>query len=72
MRDVAAYLSEKVETAEDPEMGEIWRELKEYHQKRLWHQLTQTLLRLVQRPEMQKGDNLYSLYTNVIADFEVK
>jgi len=40
--------------------------------KRLWHQLTEVLLALVQRPELQDGDKLWQLYTNVIADFELK
>jgi len=73
MRDVSGYLSKKMEeSAEGGELSEMWREIQGFHAKRLWHQLTQVLLNLVQRPELQQGDQLYELYTNVIADFETK
>jgi len=74
MRDVSGYLSSKVEATSEAggELNEMWRSLQTLHQKRLWHQLTEVLLKLVLRPEVQEGDELYSLYTNVIADFETK
>jgi len=75
MRDVAGYLSSKVESTSEAggELNEMWKSAQTYHQKRLWHQLTQVLLKLVLRPELQEGDQeLYNLYTNVIADFETK
>jgi len=50
----------------------LWRKAKDYYQRRLWHQLTGILLDLVKREELQKGDDLWQLYTNVIADFEIK
>jgi len=74
MRDVAGYLSSQVESTSEVggELNEMWRSVQTFHQKRLWHQLTEVLLKLVLRPELQKGDELYNLYTNVIADFETK
>jgi 26S proteasome regulatory subunit N9 len=73
MRDVPAYLTAQVEaTTANEELSGLWRQLKDYHQRRLWHQLTGILLELVKRPELQKSDDLWQLYTNVIADFELK
>jgi len=73
MRDVVGYLNTQIEaTANNEDLASLWRKVKEYHQRRLWHQLTQVLLTLVDRPELQKSDDLWQLYTNVIADFEIK
>lgn len=74
MRDVAAYVTGQADATRtsNEELSALWRELHQYHQKRLWHQLTGVLLKLVKRPELQDGDQLWQLYTNVIADFEIK
>ena len=72
MRDVNGYLTKKADSTADQELSEMWREIQQFHQKRLWHQVTQVLLKLVNRPELQADDELYNLYTNVIADFEIK
>ena len=73
MRDVAGYLTNQIEaTASNEELSSLWRELKDLHQRRLWHQLTAVLQKLVKRPELQSGDQLWQLYTKVIADFEIK
>ena len=73
MRDVAGYLTTQIEaTLSNEELSGLWRQLKDLHQRRLWHQLTEVLLQLVKRPELHEGDNLWQLYTNVIADFEIK
>merc|ERR1712018_659152 len=74
MRDVVGYLNTQIEvTADNEDLASLWRKAKDFHQRRLWHQLTQVLLSLVVRPELQKNDNdLWQLYTNVIADFEIK
>ena len=71
MRDVAGYLTTQIENSSG-EINELWRQSKDFHQRRLWHQLTKVLLVLVKREELQKGDDLWQLYTNVIADFEIK
>ena len=54
------------------ELSDLLNNLHQLYVKRLWHQLTEVLLALVQRPELQDGDKLWQLYTNVIADFELK
>merc|ERR1712018_939072 len=74
MRDVVGYLNTQIEvTADNEDLASLWRKAKDFHQRRLWHQLTQVLLSLVVRPELQKNDNdLWQLYTNDIADFEIK
>jgi len=73
MRDVVGYLNTQIEvTADNEDLASLWRKAKDFHQRRLWHQLTQVLLSLVERPELQKNDDLWQLYTNVVADFEIK
>lgn len=74
MRDVAGYLNTQVEAtaASNEDLSTLWRQARDFHQRRLWHQLTLVLLQLVKRPELQKGDDLWQLYNNVIADFEIK
>ena len=73
MRDVVGYLNTQIEaTADNEDLASLWRKAKDFHQRRLWHQLTQVLLSLVMRPELQENDDLWQLYTNVIADFEIK
>merc|ERR1711884_951550 len=73
MRDVAGYLNTQIEAAaSNEELASLWRQAKDFHQRRLWHQLTGILLSLVKRPELEKGDDLWQLYNNVIADFEIK
>ena len=73
MRDVGGYLTTQIEaTGNNEGLCSLWRKAKDYYQRRLWHQLTGILLDLVKREELQKGDDLWQLYTNVIADFEIK
>ena len=73
MRDVGGYLNTQIEAAaSNEELASLWRQAKDFHQRRLWHQLTGILLSLVKRPELEKGDDLWQLYNNVIADFEIK
>ena len=75
MRDPASYFSKQAEAADavqNQELAQMWQQLQDYHQRRHWHQLTNLLLELVGRPELQTGDQLHELYTNAIADFETK
>ena len=72
MRDVSGYLNTQIEaTGSNEELAALWRKIKDFHQRRLWHQLTGVLLTLVKKEELQKGDDLWQLYTNVISDFEI-
>merc|ERR1712141_156388 len=48
MRDVAGYLNTQIESsAQNAELNQLWRQAKDFHQRRLWHQLTNVLLSLV-------------------------
>jgi hypothetical protein len=74
MRDPATYFSKQAEAADaaqKPELAQIWQQLQEYHQRRHWHQLTTLMLELVVRTDLQSGE-LHELYTEAIADFEIK
>ena len=75
MRDPAAYFAKQAEaadTAQKQELAQIWQQIQDYHQRRHWHQLTNLMLELVARPELQSGDQLKELYTEAISDFESK
>lgn len=73
MRDVNGYLQAQIEEySSNQDMSDLWNDLHQYYVKRLWHQLTGVLLTLVTRHELQDGDKLWQLYTNFIADFELK
>jgi len=71
MKDVSGYLTQQVDACpEGSELGEMWRQIADFHQRRLWHQLTQVLLKLVQRPEL--GPKLKEIYENAISEFETR
>jgi len=75
MRDPATYFAKQAEaadTAQKQELAQIWQQIQDYHQRRHWHQLTNLMLELVARPELQSGDQLKELYTEAISDFESK
>ena len=75
MRDPASFFAKQAEAADaaqKQDLAQIWQQLQDYHQRKHWHQLTNLLLELVARPELQTGDQLHELYTNAIADFETK
>ena len=44
--------------------------IRNLYSRRLWHQLTQVLLKLVQRPEL--GPKLKEIYENAISEFETR
>ncbi|CAH0699443.1 unnamed protein product [Spodoptera exigua] len=55
-----------------PELSAEWLKLEELYNKKLWHQLTLKVQDLVEKPTMQTGDNLITLYTNFVSYFENK
>merc|ERR1712004_851561 len=62
MRDVAGYLNTQIEAAaSNEELASLWRQAKDFHQRRLWHQLTGILKSLVKRPELEIKLNPLSL-----------
>jgi len=59
-----------VQHADDPEVSGQYTKLHELYQKKLWHNLTDTLMELVKMPQVQK--ELFPLYYNFIHSFENK
>eukprot|EP01116_Phalansterium_solitarium_P018504 TRINITY_DN4916_c0_g1_i1.p1 TRINITY_DN4916_c0_g1~~TRINITY_DN4916_c0_g1_i1.p1 ORF type:complete len:396 (-),score=149.29 TRINITY_DN4916_c0_g1_i1:355-1518(-) len=47
-------------------------QLQALHEKKLWHQLTQSLEQLIVSPNFQKADELVRLYEHFIRDFETR
>lgn len=71
MRDVAKFLEGRCDaSASNESLSELWRELRDLHARKLWHQLTSVLVKLVHRPELQGDGQLLQLYTEAIEDFE--
>eukprot|EP00741_Cyanophora_paradoxa_P004426 tig00000802_g4296.t1 len=54
-----------------PAKGEAYSKLADLHRRKLWHQLTDSLLEFVQLPA-QPGENLVDLYYKFIKEFEGK
>jgi len=75
MRDPASFFAKQAEAADagqKQELAQIWQQIQDYHQRKHWHQLTNLMLELVARPELQSGTQLQELYTEAISDFESK
>jgi len=75
MRDPASFFAKQAEAADagqNQELAQIWQQIQDYHQRKHWHQLTNLMLELVARPELQSGNQLQELYTEAISDFESK
>uniref|UniRef100_A0A8C4I2I5 26S proteasome non-ATPase regulatory subunit 13 n=1 Tax=Dicentrarchus labrax TaxID=13489 RepID=A0A8C4I2I5_DICLA len=70
MKDVTGFLKQQQSNSSTPEMAAEWHTLEEYHNKRLWHQLTLKLTDFVKDPCFKTGDGLIQLYDNFISDFE--
>lgn len=71
MRDVPKYLSSK-QTTVDQDLAAEWAKLESFYNKKLWHQLTTSLLEFVKHPSLQTNNELVQLYENFVADFENK
>uniref|UniRef100_R4G4S9 26S proteasome non-ATPase regulatory subunit 13 n=1 Tax=Rhodnius prolixus TaxID=13249 RepID=R4G4S9_RHOPR len=71
VKDVNAYLSAKQLSAPQ-ELTDDCALLEEYHNKKLWHQLTLKLHSFVENENLQKGTELIDLYNNFIQAFENK
>lgn len=71
MRDVPKYLSSK-QSSVDQDLAAEWAKLESFYNKKLWHQLTTSLLEFVKHPSLQTNNELVQLYENFVADFENK
>jgi len=65
-------LEEAIASAPSADVANKLRELKELHEKRLWHNVTLKLVEIVEVPEMRGSPGLIPLYTNFIKSFETK
>lgn len=54
-----------------PEFADYWTAFEEYHNRRLWHQLTKKIEALVKTPGSNKID-LVTFYQKFVSDFEGK
>lgn len=73
MRDAAKYLEDEcAKCASNEELAELFGQLRDLHSRRLWHQATSVLAKLVLRPELKSGGQLQRLYSEAIQDFESK
>lgn len=73
MKDAAKYLEDACgQHAANEELSELFTQLRDLHARRLWHQATAVLAKLVNRPELKTGGQLQRLYTEAIEDFESK
>jgi len=71
--DVAGYLAEQQRRASasgQPDLAQQWLNLEQLYNKKLWHQLTLTVLQFVRLPAMQQGDALVTFYQQFLCDFE--
>ncbi|XP_014255171.1 26S proteasome non-ATPase regulatory subunit 13-like [Cimex lectularius] len=72
VKDVNAYLTAKQSNA-PKELADDWALLEEYHNKKLWHELTLKLGTFVKNEQLaQNGTELIELYNNFIQGFESK
>lgn len=70
-KDVNSYLTAK-QNSSPKELAVDWALLEEFHNKKLWHQLTLKLAAFVKKDHLQKGTELIDLYNNFIQGFENK
>lgn len=71
VKDVTNYLNKK-QNASPKELATDWALLEEYHNKKLWHQLTLKLSTFVKNDFLQQDEELIQLYNNFIQVFENK
>ncbi|XP_071528008.1 26S proteasome non-ATPase regulatory subunit 13 [Panulirus ornatus] len=68
---VETYLTQK-KNSSPAELSKKFGELEELYNKKLWHQLTLALHKLVKEPSMRQGTELIKLYSNLIGELENK
>ena len=67
-----SFLTYEISQPMPQALRENLKQVLETLEKGWFSQVGSALLTLVKREELQKGDDLWQLYTNVIADFEIK
>jgi len=69
---VKEYIANKINVVDDMELKEIYLEMKDLYDKKLWHQLTLKLAHFVKLPQFDRGKELLEIYDRFIRDFEAK
>jgi len=69
---VKDYINNLAINHTNEEIRGIYAQMRDFYDKKLWHQLTIKLEELVNLPYFDKGDELVHLYSNFIKDFEKK
>jgi len=67
MKDVQLYLTE---VGSGGPLAEQWVQLHQLYDKRLWHELTEELLKFVKEEHFKKNGGLMDLYEYFLSDFE--
>lgn len=67
MKDVQLYLSEVCSSGP---LAEQWVQLHQLYEKRLWHELTEALLKFVKEEHFKTNGGLTELYEQFLSDFE--
>jgi len=67
MKDVQLYLSQVCSAGP---LAEQWVQLHQLYDKRLWHELTEELLKFVKIEHFKKNGGLMDLYEHFLSDFE--
>ncbi|KXJ14016.1 26S proteasome non-ATPase regulatory subunit 13 [Exaiptasia diaphana] len=68
MRDVKGFLGNK--QSEAGPLSSEWAALEELYDKRLWHQLTLSLVEFVKNEYFEKNGGLLEMHDNFLSDFE--
>eukprot|EP00027_Filamoeba_sp_ATCC50430_P007020 CAMPEP_0168558914 /NCGR_PEP_ID=MMETSP0413-20121227/10234_1 /TAXON_ID=136452 /ORGANISM="Filamoeba nolandi, Strain NC-AS-23-1" /LENGTH=387 /DNA_ID=CAMNT_0008590087 /DNA_START=79 /DNA_END=1239 /DNA_ORIENTATION=+ len=66
------YITKLADTHPNQDLRTAFGQMKDLHEKKLWHQLTLKLENVVGLPYFDKGNELIQLYENFIKDFETK
>lgn len=69
---VKEYINNLANTTTNEEAKQLYTQMKDLYDKKLWHQLTTKLETLVELPIFDKGNDLVQFYNNFIKDFEKK
>jgi len=69
---VRDFISNLASNHPNDEVKQIATQLRDLYEKKLWHQLTIQLERLMELPYYEKGDELVQFYNMFIKDFEKK
>jgi len=67
MRDVQLYLSQ---VCSGGPLAEQWSQLHQLYEKRLWHELTEELLKFIKNDHFKTNGGLIELYEQFLSDFE--